>query len=396
MYSRFLVGLKGNCKSVVINAASKGLPTFGITGRLATKNYSVFIGPASRPSAGLLHDPPILVTKGISRHDIRPYSGVRSYSSYKKFQTAGPGVSLSRLSMNRLVITFVGGCILVYLYNMDEAPYTHRRRFLWIPYWMEKKIGDYSYRQILYQYQNQLASPMDPHYLLTTKVMNKLLTTAIDGCTDPKQAAHLKSLDWTIHIIKVKDPLREPPNAFILPNGKIFIFSSIFPICKDEDGLATVLSHELSHQLAHHSLEQLSKQPIYIMLSTIMYAATGISWFTDLLVAGLFQMPSSREMESEADRIGCELMARLCFNVADAEKFWARMENWEKEMKQKSLSLNDTILGQFLSTHPNTSKRIADIRLWIPELEQIKQNSNCNLWDRFQGFNRNFFGKKGH
>lgn len=279
------------------------------------------------------------------------------------------------------------------VYNLDEAPYTHRWRLLWVPYWLEKKIGDYSYKQILYQYQNQLASPQDPNYRLIRGVMNRLLATAIDGCRDPEQAAHLKSLDWSIHIINVKNALEEPPNAFILPNGKIFIFSSILPICKNEDGLATVLSHELSHQLAHHSLEQLSKQPIYIILSTILYAATGISGFTDLLVAGLFQMPASREMESEADRIGCELMARLCFNVGEAVNFWARMENWEQQAKKSMVSLNDTLIGEFFATHPNTNKRIADIRKWMPELDQIQENSNCNHWGGFQEFSRNFFGK---
>lgn len=323
----------------------------------------------------------------------RPGQSIRPYSSYKRFQSSKPSVSLSLLLQNRFVLYFIGGSVVFYLYNLDEAPYTRRRRFLWIPYSLEKKIGDYSYKQILYQYQNQLASPKDPNYPLITKVMNRLLTTAIDGCTDPSQAAHLKSLDWTIHIISATNPLQDPPNAFILPNGKIFIFSTILPICKNEDGLATVLSHELSHQLAHHSLEQLSKQPIYLMLSTILYAATGISWFNDLLIAGMFQMPASREMESEADRIGCELMARLCFNVEEAVKFWARMENWEKQMQLKTLNLNDTLLSKFLSTHPNTTKRISDITHWMPEMEQIKQDSNCNLWDRFHEFNRNFFGR---
>ena len=75
-----------------------------------------------------------------------------------------------------------------------------------------------------------------------------------------------------------------PPNAFILPNGKIFIFSSIMSICQNEDGLATVLSHELSHQ---HSSEQLLKQPVYMVLSTILYTITGVSWFNDLLINGV-------------------------------------------------------------------------------------------------------------
>lgn len=314
-------------------------------------------------------------------------------ASYNRFQSSAPAFNFGRLFSNRFFGIFIGTSVVFYFYNVDEAPYTHRRRLLWIPYWLERKIGDYLYRQILSQYQAQLAPPSDPNYKAVTKVMNRLLSTAIDGCQDPNQKAHLKLLNWTVHIIRVANPLLEPPNAFILPNGKIFIFSLIFPICKNEDGLATVLSHELSHQLAHHSLEQLSKQPIYIMLLTLLDAATGISWFTDLLVAGLFRMPASREMESEADRIGCELMARLCFNVESAEQFWQRMENWENEAKKRAVGMGDTLIGQFLLTHPNTTKRIHDIRLWMPQMEQIKEASGCGHYGVFQDFSRNYFGR---
>lgn len=366
--------------------ASVATITKPISGNGSIRHWSTLSKPSARQFRPLKSRAGLLNSYSIASS--------RSYASYNRFQSSRPEFSLSRLLLNRFVGIFVGTSVVFYLYNTDEAPYTNRRRFLWIPYWLEAKIGDYLYRQILGQYQAQLAPPSDPNYVLVTRVMNRLLATAIDGCPDPKQAAHLKKLNWTVHIIRVANPLQEPPNAFILPNGKIFIFSSIFPICKNEDGLATVLSHELSHQLAHHSLEQLSKQPIYIMLSTILYAATGISWFTDLLVAGLFQMPASREMESEADRIGCELMARLCFNVESAEQFWQRMENWENDMKRRSVGINDSLIGQFLSTHPNTTKRIHDIRLWMPQLEQIKENSNCGHFGLFQDFSRNYFGKR--
>lgn len=328
-------------------------------------------------------------TRSLSRTGFS-WSKPRSYATYKGFNNkSGSQFSIADLIRNRNFHYVIGGCVGFYLYNLNEAPFTHRYRFLWVPYWMEKKIGDYSYSQIISQFRGQLLPSSDPQYRKIREIMNKLLATAIDNTPDPKQAAHLKSLDWSISIIQVQDPRKEPPNAFILPNGKIFIFSSIFPICKNEDGLATVLAHELSHQLAHHSSEQLSKQPIYIALSTALYAATGISWFNDLLIAGLLQMPSSREMESEADRIGCELMARSCFNIHEAVSFWGRMENWEK---QAAPMARGGMLQEFLSTHPNTTKRVSDIQKWMPELELMREASNCYQWGRFDDFQRNFFG----
>lgn len=307
-------------------------------------------------------------------------------ASYRRFGSQ-PTVSFTRLFQSRYTLYFAGSCIAFYLYNLDEAPFTKRRRLLWVPYWLERKVGDYSYAQIMAQYKNQISPSGDPNYLLILRVMNRLLASAVDNTPDPQQAAHVRLLDWSIHIIRPHGA-EEPPNAFILPNGKIFIFLLILPICHDEDGLATVLSHELAHQLAHHSLEQLSKQPIYLALSTLLYMATGISWFNDLLIAGLLQMPALREMESEADRIGCELMAHLCFDVTRAVDFWARMGAWEQKSQKATPML------EFLSTHPNTQKRMADIRSWMPALEQIRESSDCYHWKSFLDFHRNFFGKR--
>ncbi|WPK26052.1 hypothetical protein PUMCH_003397 [Australozyma saopauloensis] len=329
--------------------------------------------------------------RNFSKPFIKPQS-IRYYATYRRFNNSKPEFDIRTLLRNRYLGYFVAGSIAFYVYNLDAAPFTGRHRFLWIPYWLETKIGDYSYSQLLGQYQNRIVPQSDPHYAQISRIMNRLLASAIDGTKDPRQVAHLKSLNWTIHIINAPDAAREPPNAFILPNGKIFIFSSILPICKNEDGLATVLSHELSHQLAHHSLEQLSAQPIYMILSTLLYASTGISGFGDLLVTGLFQMPSSREMELEADHIGCELMARLCFNFREAVNFWGRMEQFEERLRKSQYALPNNMMMDFFSTHPNTKKRIQDIQLWIPELNTIQESSDCHQFSLFQDFSRNFFG----
>lgn len=318
----------------------------------------------------------------------------RQYATYNRFNGSSSSSSWNtttfiNLLTSRRTIYFGVGFLGFYVYNLNEAPFTHRRRLIWIPYWLETKIGDFSYRQIMYQYGDKLVSSQDPLYGRISKIMNRLLSVALENNENQAQRHHLESLKWTIHIIKV-DPREYPPNAFILPNGKIFIFSSILPICKNDDGLATVLSHELSHQLAHHSSEQLSKQPFYIMLSTLLYTVTGISWFNDLMIKGLLEMPASREMESEADHIGCELLARSCFNIGEAVQFWKRMAQAEEGFQARTGSLR---LQEFFSTHPATDRRINDIQHWTPGLEIIKESSGCyeHQFGLFQEVSRNFF-----
>lgn len=304
-----------------------------------------------------------------------------NYATYNSFRNTNK-FNFQSFFTNKTVLYTGLGLVGFFLYFQDEAPFTHRRRFLWVPYWLEKKIGDMSYKQIMYQYKSSIVPYNDPIYSKISDIVDKLLETSYQYSDNPQQISHLKNLKWQIHVIQV-NPNEVPPNAFILPNGKVFIFSSILPICKDTNGLATVLSHELSHQLAHHSMEQLSKQPFYITLSTVLYLATGISWFNDLLIAGLLTMPASREMELEADRIGCELMARSCFNIQQIPDFWRRMHDYEVK---HLAGVRKGVFNEFLSTHPNTDKRIHDINSWMTDLEMIKESSNCHQFSQFQGF----------
>lgn len=65
-----------------------------------------------------------------------------------------------------------------------------------------------------------------------------------------KMAKHRANMDSVI-----QDP---QANAFVLPGGKVFVFTGIIPIARTQDGLATVLAHETAHQIARHSSEKMS------------------------------------------------------------------------------------------------------------------------------------------
>lgn len=329
------------------------------------------------------------VTKSFQQH--------RFAASYKRFNqgsSASTQFTLSQLLRSRATLYIGLGTVGFCLYNLENAPVTNRLRLLWIPFWLEAKIGDYSYRQIMSEYGNQILPTSDPLYRRVSNVMNKLLESAISNTPDQSQREHLKSLPWTIHIIQV-DPNKVPPNAFILPNGKIFIFLSILGICGNDDGLATVLSHELSHQLARHTSEQLSKQPFYLALLAIMYMATGVDWLSSVFINGVLKMPASREMEVEADHIGCTLMARLCFNIHESVKFWQRMSDWEAqaEVRSRGGGVAAASLQEFFLTHPGTPRRIANIEKWMPELENIRESSGCyeHQFGLFMDKTRNYF-----
>ncbi|KAJ1525609.1 hypothetical protein HK096_000189, partial [Nowakowskiella sp. JEL0078] len=51
--------------------------------------------------------------------------------------------------------------------------------------------------------------------------------------------AGIDGVEWEVYVID--NPQK---NAFVLPGGKIFVFTGILPIVETEDGLAAVLGHE--------------------------------------------------------------------------------------------------------------------------------------------------------
>ena len=41
-------------------------------------------------------------------------------------------------------------------------------------------------------------------------------------------------------------------NAFVLPNGEVYVFTGLFQCIKDHNELAVILGHEMSHVLLGH------------------------------------------------------------------------------------------------------------------------------------------------
>jgi metalloendopeptidase OMA1, mitochondrial len=157
-------------------------------------------------------------------------------------------------------------------------------------------------------------------------------------------------------------------NAFCLPGGKVGIYTGILPITKDEAGLATVMGHEIAHAVARHGGERMSQgmavQGVGTALGIGMSNADPRARAATMLIYGIgakvgYELPHSRDQESEADRIGLIYMARAGYDPEAAVGFWERFAEHNKKQGDNTPA--------FLRTHPLSSVRAKQLREWMPE-----------------------------
>ncbi len=173
--------------------------------------------------------------------------------------------------------------------------------------------------------------------------------------------AILNDYQWEYKLVEDKSL-----NAWCMPGGKIVFYSGILPVCKNLDGIAVVMGHEVAHALADHGAQRMSAGQLQQIGGAGIAIATGgksestqALWMQAYGLGSQFgaMLPFSRSHESEADIIGLKLMAIAGYNPEESVPFWERMgQNSSGEAPP-----------EFMSTHPSHDTRINNLRNAIPE-----------------------------
>ncbi|OWZ31902.1 mitochondrial metalloendopeptidase OMA1 [Cryptococcus neoformans] len=351
-------------------------------------------------------------------HTTRP-----SYAKYERFDqrpsfggSPGPrggGPTLweyvkRRMGGDRAVWIYgigIGGGGIYYVTHLERVPETGRLRFMDVDEAQERELGRQTQLQTLSEYDRAVLPPNHPISKRIRKVATRIIESsglgrvkssgemgAIEGTVPTwgggvdmkdifmgggeggKEVKEGKDTEWEVYVIDDK----KTKNAFVLPGGKIFVFTGILPVSANDDGLATVLGHEIAHQVARHPAERMSSMKVLFALGLLLETLGLDVGVSRLLLTFMLQLPNSRKNESEADFIGLRLMSRACFDPTESSKMWQRMSASEGG---KGLSVD------FLSTHPANAKRIKQLENWMPEAQQIRAASPCGITsDNFNGF----------
>lgn len=157
-------------------------------------------------------------------------------------------------------------------------------------------------------------------------------------------------------------------NAFCMPGGKIAFYYGILEKLKlEDDEVAAIMGHEVSHALREHARERMGKSQATQVGAGVLSALLGLGNLGNAaLNAGsqLLGLKFSREDETEADLVGIELAARAGYDPAAAVRLWEKMMASAKGAPP-----------QWMSTHPANATRIRDIEANLPKVAGLYERA---------------------
>lgn len=144
-------------------------------------------------------------------------------------------------------------------------------------------------------------------------------------------------------------------NAWCMAGGKMAIYTGMVERLKlSDDEIAAVMGHEIAHALREHARERVSQSMATGLGVSVAGALLGVGQAGQDLMGMVakvsFELPNSREHETEADRIGVELAARAGYDPRAAVSLWNKMA-----------SQSAGAPPQWLSTHPSHANRLRDL-----------------------------------
>ncbi len=235
----------------------------------------------------------------------------------------------------------------------SHTPYTGRKQLILLSPSQEIQMGLQAKRQIL---SHQKISH-DPRLNAMVRRVGSRIA----------QAANQPNYKWEFYVIDSPQV-----NAFCLPGGKIFVYTGLFKVVKNDNELAIVLGHEVAHAIARHGAERVSMMELGDIAKQIALKKAGPRYQNMINQAygiganyGIF-LPFSRKFEYEADEIGLYLAAKAGYDPRVAIEFWNKMRAMSQNMRKPP---------EFASTHPSDIHRIQRLRAIMPRAVAIYNQS---------------------
>jgi predicted Zn-dependent protease len=209
---------------------------------------------------------------------------------------------------------------------------------------MEMQIGQQEYGQLS---QRGAIVQSSPYYPELQQVSQRVAAVA-----DPQYFV-------PFHFILINN---SSPNAMAAPGGNVYVTTALMQFAQNQDELAAVLCHEVSHDIHHDVVNEQQKDQRLQSLSNLagVFAPFGILGAAATgavgLGAGAQSKSYSRQAESNADQAGAYTCAQAGFNPYGMVWLFQRMDSMPKQSSSSGMSSME-----MFADHPTDGHRVSDL-----------------------------------
>lgn len=246
-------------------------------------------------------------------------------------------------AVRRRVRGLIAGAIIAVAVGLSPviAPTTALAGLFGLSPEQEQKLGAQEHPKILRAYGGEIENEALAAYV--RRVADKI----IPATNMPKQ-------EWTVTTLD--SPI---VNAFALPGGYIYISRGLLALANSEAELAGVIGHEFGHVVARHTSQRIERSNWLGLGQLGVAIITGEPGLANLAgnVGQLYLLNFSRKQEYEADSYGISYLSKSGFDPYAQAEFLDSLHAQSQFMQSVSGQQQPI---EFLSTHPNTAKRVVE------------------------------------
>eukprot|EP00250_Pteridium_aquilinum_P020656 c24899_g1_i3 orf=159-1286(-) len=259
------------------------------------------------------------------------FRGSRFYYTGSHFQR--DGFHRRQWSTQQYVLIAVattGLCASVYFSNREVVPYTYRKHFVLIPPDYEMLMVERQFKSLKEEWKHLILPPFHPQSIRVRRIAKDVIKAVFEGIQHEDSSAtqlehgdevhipkkgdtgvlvwrenidspgtaqwgskeevmddqwmnksrkkglkqgskpfveHLKKMKWEVLVVD-----KDVVNAFCLPGGKIVVFTGLLKRFPRDEEIATVLGHEVSHVVARHGAERMTRHLYVILIQLFLLA----------------------------------------------------------------------------------------------------------------------------
>lgn len=226
-----------------------------------------------------------------------------------------------------LCVGFLAVCVFAYFWLL---PWVGERSAILVPIEVEIRMGD----ELNNIYVDESGANDSASYFANEFVKGMQVTT-----------------DYPLQVQVVRS---NEINAFALPGGHIVVYTGILEKMDSYEEFAALLGHEITHVTNRHSLRSILRTAASsVLIATLFGDISGVSSAVLQQADEFKQLDYSRELETEADNNGLDLMVRNKVNPEGMVKLLEILKVEAMEMPA---------MMKYLSSHPETQARIDNIK----------------------------------